>query len=227
MSINFGSENLEVMREAEKYMAHVGRLVSANLPDSGKIIELGAGNGTQTKIIGIHRDRLICVESDIRMQKILGDLNFAVVENLSGLKQHEYAGAYSINCLEHIEDDSATLQNLHQKLKPGSTLVIYVPALPILFSSMDQRVGHVRRYTKNSLINVLEKSGFSISKIRYVDFLGVLVTLIFKVLGNKSGLPSKNSVHFYDKVLFPLSKLIDRAASRIIGKNLFVVAERL
>ena len=40
MALNSGSENLEVMREAEKYMTYVGNLVAANIPKSGEIIEL-------------------------------------------------------------------------------------------------------------------------------------------------------------------------------------------
>ena len=132
--------------------------------------------------MGVDRDRLVCVESDQRMQEVLTDLDFTVVRDLSELQEHKFAGAYSINCLEHIEDDCGTLQELHTKLEPDSQLVIYVPALPMLFSSMDRRVGHVRRYTKKSLRSALEKSGYSISEIRYVDSLGVLVTLIFKIL---------------------------------------------
>ena len=227
MALNSGSENLEVMREAEKYMTYVGNLVAANIPKSGEIIEFGAGNGTQTIFVGIDRDRLVCVESDQRMQAVLAGLEFAVVGDLTELQEHKYAGAYSINCLEHIEDDCSILKQIHTKLESDSQLVIYVPALPMLFSSMDRRVGHVRRYTKKSLRSVLEKSGYSISEIRYVDSLGVLVTLIFKILRNQSGLPSRSSVKLYDKFVFPVSKIIDRVTSRLVGKNLFAVASKI
>lgn len=216
-----------MMREAENYITYVGKLVAASIPKLGQVIEFGAGNGTQTIFVGIDRDRLVCVESDQRMQEVLTGLDFTVVRDLSELQEHKFAGAYSINCLEHIEDDCSTLQELHTKLEPDSQLVIYVPALPMLFSSMDRRVGHVRRYTKKSLRSVLEKSGYSISEIQYVDSLGVLVTLVFKILRNKSGLPSTSSVKLYDKFIFPISKNIDRATNRLVGKNLFAVARRI
>ena len=227
MALNSGSENLEMMRDAKKYMTYVGKLVSASIPKSGQIIEFGAGNGTQTIFVGIDRDRLVCVESDQRMQEVLTGLDFTVVRDLSELQEHKFAGAYSINCLEHIEDDCGTLQELHTKLEPDSQLVIYVPALPMLFSSMDRRVGHVRRYTKKSLRSALEKSGYSISEIRFVDSLGVLSTLIFKILRNESGLPSSGSVKLYDKFVFPVSKIIDRVTGRLVGKNLFAVASKI
>lgn len=227
MAINSGSENLEVMREAKKYMTYVGKLVAASIPKSGEIIEFGAGNGTQTIFVGIDRDRLVCVESDQRMQEVLTGLDFTVVGDLSELQEHKFAGAYSINCLEHIDDDCSMLQELHAKLKLDSKLVVYVPALPMLFSSMDRRVGHVRRYTKKSLRSVLEESGYSISEIRYVDSLGALVTLVFKMLRNKTGQPSRNSVIIYDKFIFPISKIIDRATGQLVGKNLFAVARRI
>ncbi len=207
-------------------MTYVGRLVATNIPKFGEIIELGAGNGVQTGFVGIQRERLVCIESDQRMQEVLTHLDFEVVGNLSELRQNKYSGAYSINCLEHIEDDYNALKELHGKLASGSALVIYVPALPMLFSSMDRRVGHFRRYTKKGLRDVIEKSGYSISEIRYVDSLGFLVTLIFKIVGNRSGTPSRGSVKLFDKFLFPVSTRIDRVTNRLVGKNLFAVARR-
>ena len=91
MALNSGSENLEVMRDAKKYMTYVGKLVSASIPKSGQIIEFGASNGTQTIFVGIDRTRLICVESDQRMQALLTGLDFTVVRNSLQKVKPEFA----------------------------------------------------------------------------------------------------------------------------------------
>ena len=51
------------------------------------------------------------------------------------------------NVLEHIPDDAAAVRRFRQVLPPGGKLVVLVPALPQLFGSIDEAVGHYRRYT--------------------------------------------------------------------------------
>ena len=221
---NIGSENLELMSNAKNYLNHVGKIVARQLPSKGKIIDFGAGDGRQTSLVGVSRDSLLCVESNERMQAKLQELNYHTVSGLKDYSLEEFEAAYSINCLEHIEDDWFVVNQIRTLLKQGSKFVIFVPALPILFSSMDRRVGHIRRYSKRSLRKVLENSGYSIEKMRFVDSLGVLFTLLFKVIGDESGEPSVWSIKIYDRVFFPISRLLDMLFGHIIGKNLIAVA---
>ena len=67
---------------------------------------------------------------------------------------------YTLNVLEHIEDDAAALRSLHAKLTDGGKLLIYVPAFPVLYTSMDAKVGHVRRYTRDTLMTRVTAAGF-------------------------------------------------------------------
>ena len=55
-----------------------------------------------------------------------------------------------------------------------------MPAFQFLFSSMDQAVGHYRRYEKNELINKCMKAGFKINKIYFDDSLGFFCIYIPK-----------------------------------------------
>lgn len=224
MTTNSGSNNLEVMNFAIKYLAHVGNLVRANLPASGEILEVGSGDGTQTTYVGIGRERLFCVENDSRMQSELRTKGFVVAPEVSWFNERRFSGAYSINCLEHIQDDLGHLRSIRRVMLPNGPIVIYVPALPILYTSMDARVGHFRRYTKKSLCKLVKDAGFETVSVDYVDSLGVLVTLAYKLLRLKSGAPSRRSVKLYDRALFPLSRLLDLVAKKVIGKNLIVVA---
>ena len=51
------------------------------------------------------------------------------------------------NVLEHIEDDAAAVRRFRSVLPEGGRLVILVPALPALYGSIDEAIGHFRRYT--------------------------------------------------------------------------------
>lgn len=224
MESNPGSENLEVMSDASNYLSFVGRLVASRLPMTGRVLDIGAGNGIQTAHVGLGADRLLCVESDERMKATLEDNGYEVVRQISGIETGDFAAVYSINCLEHIEDDQDFLCSVNRVLIKNGTLVLYVPALPMLYSSMDKKVGHFRRYTKEHLRLIVEHAGFTIQEIRYADVLGVFASLLFKILRIKSGTPSRLSVQIYDKLVFPASQCLDLVFQRIVGKNLFVVA---
>lgn len=72
-----------------------------------------------------------------------------------------------LDVLEHVKDDNSFLQSLANRLTPGGTLLISVPAWQYLFSSHDRSLGHHRRYALSSLrriaaevdLTVLESGG--------------------------------------------------------------------
>jgi hypothetical protein len=59
-------------------------------------------------------------------------------------------------------------------LKPGGRLLIYVPAVPLAYGTLDRMLGHYRRYTANSLAGLLRGAGLEPGRIRYFDFFGLL-----------------------------------------------------
>ena len=133
---------------------------------------------------------------------------------------------FSLNVLEHIKDDDAVLQLLFRSLRPGGVIYLYLPAFPILYSSMDRKVGHHRRYKKSQLTAKLRKAGFQVIQTQYEDSLGFAATLLYQWLGSRRGHLNLKSLRFYDRWLFPLSRLLDRLCGRFFGKNVAVVATR-
>ena len=222
-----GGQNLEIMEDAVHYLAHVGRLVANALPADGALVEFGAGNGLQTSHVMAPTPRLLCVEVDRNLQVLLGARGYEWAPTIDVVAESSLSGLYSINCLEHIEDDEAKLREFHSKLRPGGVLVLYLPALPILFSSMDVAVGHYRRYTLASLEASLGAAGFAVERVRYVDSLGVVPSLVYRLLPGASGRPGVRSVWIYDRLLFPVSRALDRVFWRWLGKNLHAVARKI
>jgi len=136
--------------------------------------------------------------------------------------------AYSINVLEHIQDDIEILQELRSVMLKGGRLFLFVPARTELYSVMDYCVGHYRRYEPWQLRSLLERTGFKITSLRYFDFAGYFATLFCKHAGNlinwQGGL-SSSCVSFYDKCIFPISRVMDTVtAGKVIGKNIWVEA---
>lgn len=220
-------DNLEAMLIAEKYNAFLCRQIRFNIGAAKKIVDFGAGIGTFAKKMKCLGYDVVCVEPDHNMANELREDGFEVVCNIGELGKNSLNAIYMLNVLEHIENDRDILRDLREALKIDGKIYIYVPAFNCLYSSMDKKVGHVRRYTIKELHKNLSDAGFFIEKINYVDFIGFFVSLVFKYFGDKSGGLSIKTVKIYDRFLFPISRGIDKVMGRICGKNLEAVARKV
>jgi SAM-dependent methyltransferase len=221
-----GSENLESMSDAKNYNAHITKKILKWLPYDQPILDFGAGTGLFPALLESKYRKIVCVEKNLELSKTLNERGFETYTDLDAPQLDGLGGIYTLNVLEHIVEDEAVLKSLAEILSPGGRILIYVPAHPWLFSSMDRRVSHVRRYQKTELINKVTSSNLRIINLEYVDFLGVFATLVFKLVGNRSGKLNRRSILFYDRLIFPLSALLDRLFCKLLGKNLLLVAEK-
>ena len=99
-----------------------------------------------------------------------------------------------------------------------------MPAFRALFSANDVRAGHVRRYRRGELVERTESAGFQMESARYVDALGFPAGLWYRFFGNRDGGLDVGAVRLYDRVVFPVSRQLDRLAQGFVGKNLLVTA---
>ncbi len=88
-----------------------------------------------------------------------------VVESLDGLQREAFDYLFAFEVLEHIEADLDVLSAWATHLKPGGRLLISVPAHQRKYGRSDELVGHVRRYEKAQLRELLETAGFKNVKI--------------------------------------------------------------
>lgn len=221
-----GVENLEIMREAQNYNRYLLSTVRQHAPTRGRILDFGAGNGEFAAPFSALGFDLIAVEPDGPLRHRLHDSGIRVVADPDELPEHSFEYVYTLNVLEHIEDDIGALRQLHSKLIAQGRLLIYVPAFPVLYTSMDAKVGHVRRYTRDTLVARVISAGFSVERVAYVDSLGFFATLLFKLVGNKHGSVSRTALKLYDRFVFPLSRILDTITGRWFGKNLLLLARK-
>jgi len=136
---------------------------SGERPDSGWLIDAGAGSGGVTALLGWRPDRVAVVEGNgtlvSQAQRFHG---------LTGLRGDVGAlpvadGSVSVVCLldviEHVDDPLAALTEAARALAPGGRLVVNVPAHEWLWSAADEELGHVRRYHRRLLRRQLVAAG--------------------------------------------------------------------
>jgi len=159
------------------------------------------------------------VELDPALIEVLRTKGFNAVQDINDIKS-KISFLYTSNVLEHMKDDVMALKIIREKMEYGGKIAIYVPALPVLFSDLDRKVGHFRRYKKKELIHKVELAGFLVNDCFYNDSIGVLASVALKLIRfkTKAGLGSKKSLLAYDKYLYPISQILDKVMFRISNR---------
>jgi len=204
------------------------------------IVEVGAGTGSFSELLlTTDPDSLTMVEPS----EMYDDLceNISARPNIPSVRYHQNIfsnvapeiatsgppdSIIYINVLEHIENDLDELRVVHRTLKPSGHVIVFVPALPMLFSKFDRSIGHFRRYTKGELQKKLEDAGFRVKDLRWFDMLGILPWLVKYRLGGSTSMEA-GAVELYDRVAVPVIRRAESLIKPPVGKNLFAVAEKI
>jgi len=207
------------------------------VPYLGKqVLEVGAGIGSSTKVLTSMSpaEHWLCLEPDpenirvLRREKREGGLpGFVELREgtLLDLSPHEeFESVLYIDVLEHIQDDKTEIKLAVGHLSPGGHLIILAPAYPFLFSEFDQAIGHYRRYTRSMFAGSYGPS-LRITCARYLDSLGLLPSLANRVLLH-SPLPSRGQLAFWDRLLVPISRRIDRMLGYRFGRSILLVYQK-
>lgn len=224
-----GVDNLEAMDEALKYRRYLAGAVTEVAGPPGadaRLLDFGAGTGTYAADLRDAGYAVTCIEIDPRLREHLAGLGFDARGDPAEVADEPFPVAYTFNVLEHIEDDRAALRRLRQAVEPGGALVVYVPAFQVLYTSMDRKVGHVRRYRRRQLVETVAGAGFRVESCRYADSLGFAAALAYRLIGSRDGDLTDRSVRIYDRYFFPASRALDSVTHRMFGKNLLLVARR-
>jgi len=138
------------------------------------ILDIGGGFGTYLRFL---KDRNTCCALEISRQAARN-----IVQSLSGvtviigdatslpIADSSYDVVLLLDVLEHIEDDTKVLREIHRILKREGKLIFNVPEDPKLFSSIDRYNGHFRRYSKEGLKKISREAGFSSAQISNSGF---------------------------------------------------------
>ena len=193
-----------------------------------RVLDFGAGMGSITQqFLNQTGVRPTALEIDEVLANIVRSRGFDVVDSLTSIPMGSLDLVFSSNVLEHIENDVATMRHISAALRPSGIFAVYVPAFPLLYSSHDRRVGHVRRYTKHELVKKLTDEHFSILECSYSDSIGFVAALAYKTLGGSNPRPpTLKQLLAYDR-LYALSTLLDNfGLKKLFGKNIVLIARK-
>ncbi len=198
-------------------------------PKNLKIVDFGSGTGFfATAIAQKTASKIDCIEISENLYPYYKNKpNLLLHRSLSEINDHSADIIYSFNVLEHIEDDISYIKLFQKKLKENGVLILYLPAFMCLYSALDEKIGHYRRYNKKELIEKLGDD-FQIKTLQYADSAGFFVTLLYKIIGNKDGKINPTALYIFDRFIFPLGRLFDHlvlfGGGKLFGKNVLCIA---
>ncbi|MEZ4361884.1 MAG: methyltransferase domain-containing protein [Kofleriaceae bacterium] len=199
----------------------------------GVIIDHGSGTGgLADALLTAQAGRVTAVEPDEQLVGVLqrrfaNDPNAEVFPGtLDGyLAAHGGASVDAIvssNVLEHIDDDVACLRIMHELLRPGGGVGLYLPARPELYGSLDEEVGHFRRYTRSDLVAKLERVGFRVQRVGYCNLVSVVPWIVTgRVLRRRK--IGAGSLQLFDRVVFPVTRRLEAWFPPPYGLNLVAI----
>lgn len=223
----------EILMDTEVYLSNYNKWTISlltegyeNTPES-KVLDFGSGTGILSKIFSTRFHKLpMAVEIDENLRKISKKKGLKVFSSIEEISD-SFDLIFSSNVLEHIDDDRSAIESLLVKLKSGGLISLYLPAFDMLWTSMDDSVGHYRRYNKKILLNLIDGLAVEVIHIRYIDPIGFFVTLLYKFIGNKNGSADKKYLKFYDRYLVRFSRLMNILTGRFFGKNILLIVRKL
>jgi len=141
-----------------------------------RVLEIGAGMGNLTRQLVPGRKRYVATDIDRehldrlrnrlarRPNLEIAELNAALPEN-HDLFQGQMDTVICLNVLEHIEDDLGALRNIHNLLEQGGRAIILVPCGQSIYNSLDEELGHFRRYSEDQLRERMTQAGFDVETV--------------------------------------------------------------
>jgi SAM-dependent methyltransferase len=201
------------------------------------VIDVGCGVGSNLTLLKSMGFEVIGIDSEIyslsfakeipEVSLINGDLlRLPIKSNSIGL-------IIATDILEHLNEDTIGIKEIHRVLAHRGMVVLTVPAFKFLWGTQDMVGMHKRRYSKNDILGKLEQVGFKILKSSYFNFFLfipiLVVRRIIRFLGLK--IASENEINFrlinfFLKAIFSIEFYILKYFSFPFGVSIFCVAKK-
>jgi SAM-dependent methyltransferase len=229
--------------EAENYHRYVYRKLRPYL--GRRVWEIGAGHGQYTTMLLANDREVLATDVDAEMLRGLESrqrssnarVSVARVDLLDESTVTACASwrpdsVLCLNVLEHIPEDRQCVRWLFVHLGRGCRAVFLVPAHPALYGFMDSQAGHVQRYTRTTLANTFERSGWTVQRSFYMNPVGGVGWFV----RNRLFVPSaadlnsprvNDDIRFFDRYLVGVTQALDPLFARVFGQSVVVIAEKL
>ena len=225
---------LEVFARATNWKRYYGKKID---PFIGKtVLEVGAGLGEAVLHLGTNAcQNWLCLEPDSKFcDTIQAKISSGELPAICSIYQGKTESLQKEGCLfdtilyidvlEHVEDDRSELKRAFNLLEDHGVLIILVPAHTFLFSPFDDHIGHYRRYNKKRIKQVCPVE-LKIERLEYLDSIGMIASMANRLL-LRNRLPTLRQITLWDKIMIPISRIIDPLFFNHIGKSLLAVIRK-
>ncbi len=232
-----GYETLETFSQAGAFNRWLYQKIVVYI--QGKTIEIGSGIGNISTFLLKDIDDVTLTDLRPEYCRILQkkfscnthlrgvyelDLSSENFESKHPVLIEKFDTVVALNVIEHIKDDLLAIRNAKALLKKSGKLVILVPAGQYLYNSIDRELGHNKRYSKSSLIGLMESTGLVVTNCRYFNAAAILGWWVTgNVLREKT--ISSARLNIYDHMV-PLFKFSDWFISPFTGISLISVGHK-
>jgi SAM-dependent methyltransferase len=226
-----GSE-LDALAEAKNYYAWVLKQFDPFLGPT--VVEAGAGIGTFSEFLisSPKVEKLFAIEPASNTYPLL-EKRFKEdnrVETRQGYLTDHYKtlsanAVVAVNVLEHVENHEEFLTEAREAVVPGGALLLFVPALPGIYGSLDKAFEHHRRYTRRTLRDVIEKAGWKPRRISYMNMPGIAAWFMAGRVMKKTNIAPAET-RAYDRLVVPILSKVESLIEAPIGSNLVAIATR-
>lgn len=231
-SFHYSGTELTALAEADNYYGWLQRTYAPWL--RGRVVEVGAGIGTFSRRIEAldSVDELTLLEPAANIVEILRR-RFAANPRVRVIPGYfgdvELGGPVDaivlVNVLEHIEEDAGFVRQAWESLREGGTLMLFVPAVPGLYGTLDVEFEHYRRYTRRGLRRLLEEAGYRIDKMRYANLPGIVPWWVAgHILRKRTIRPAE--MRLYDRLVIPATTWLEDRIAPPIGQSLLAVVTK-
>lgn len=177
-------------------------------------LNVGAGQGTFTRLLEAQGFDVVSTDVttptlDVLRRRVRGDVVYADMTSLP-FPDDSFDVVVAGEVLEHIEEDGKAVAEAARVLRPGGVFVLSVPAHPSWFGPSDEWAGHVRRYTRAGLEDVIGGAGLAVERLRPWGF--PISALYHRVVYDKRAakLASDRTGHPVATRILRVALLVDR-----------------
>ncbi len=182
-----------------------------------RLLEVGAGSGAMTRFL-YGRELIVATDKETayvdRLRNAFRRRPGIEIERFDiesdealDFAKYRFDTITLINVLEHTTDDQAALGRAHQLLAPGGRVIVFVPASKELFGTLDEGIGHQRRYERDELVNKLTTAGFEVEIASYQNLIAKLAWRFNSTFLGRKALPSGQSRLF--DLLVPMLRALE------------------
>lgn len=160
-------------------------------------VDVGGGNGFVASMVQDLGHAVVMIEPGEAGARFARERGVAQIVQSSIVDLDVVPGTVGgiglFDVLEHIEDDVAALRTLAEMLAEGGRIYLTVPAHRALWSSIDVKAGHFRRYTRRRLVAALEEAGLEVDFASYYFWPLPAPMFLLRCLPERLGLRRKES----------------------------------